>query len=399
MRRPKQALELHLQLGSLAGRRKRSSPTGIVASAARPRPPERAKPPRSRPASCTSAAFQHFRVSSVLGRLPPRAVSRRRTGAGRGPGLRPGGPTSPSNWSNYPIAQGHFGEALVYAEEAKARGLQEMLAGHDRTDRKAANSRGVEQILAEWPRGVVALEYFLGAENAWVFVVDAPGSVHAYPLKSAAGGALSSSELIALVQQFLQQTTFTANKMLQLQRAGSGFDPRWQQQLYDFHQILLPPPARAAIAKAELVEIVPQHILHYFPFAALVTRLDPEKRGPLEHLALPTFLIEASPPLCYAPSLATWDLLRLHSSSRWTKPRLSALSSSLAPRRCPALRTISPTSKRSSGRKCKVSWPATTPVRPTCEVARQAGLVVCRDARNQRGRRPALQLLVVPCGQ
>jgi CHAT domain-containing protein len=58
------------------------------------------------------------------------------------------------------------------------------------------------------------------------------------------------------------------------------------------------------------VLIVPHHILHYFPFAALVTERDTTPRGFLE-MVRPRFLLDQPYHICYAPSLATWHMLRL----------------------------------------------------------------------------------------
>jgi CHAT domain-containing protein len=90
---------------------------------------------------------------------------------------------------------------------------------------------------------------------------------------------------------------------------GSGFDHSWQDRLHALARRLLPAPALAQLPKARTLLIVPHHILHYFPFAALVTEPDATPRGPLEMIQ-PRFLIDEGGDICYVPSLAVWDSLR-----------------------------------------------------------------------------------------
>jgi hypothetical protein len=90
---------------------------------------------------------------------------------------------------------------------------------------------------------------------------------------------------------------------------GRGFDHAWQNTLHDFFRELLPEPAWKAMGTAKTVIVVPHHVLHYFPFAALVTRRDISQRRPTE-MPVPRFLVEEPFVLCRAPSLTIWDLLR-----------------------------------------------------------------------------------------
>ena len=55
--------------------------------------------------------------------------------------------------------------------------------------------------------------------------------------------------------------------------------------------------------------IVPQHLLHYFPFAALVTQLDKKPRG-ADEMVQPRFLLDEPFDLSYAPSLTSWAIVR-----------------------------------------------------------------------------------------
>ena len=59
----------------------------------------------------------------------------------------------------------------------------------------------------------------------------------------------------------------------------------------------------------QTVIVVPHHILHYLPFAALVTQPDRRAQGRTRWCS-PGSSSNRPLSLCYAPSLGTWDLLR-----------------------------------------------------------------------------------------
>ena len=139
------------------------------------------------------------------------------------------------------LEQGKDREALGYAEAVKSRALQDLLlnAGiHSRSD--AATQVELEEILAHWPRGVAALEYFLGRQRAWVFVIDASAKVKAYPLNDAEGKPLDSRALVTRIHAFLNQIGFQAPKMRRRLVAGQGYDHSWQDTLYRFQRELVP---------------------------------------------------------------------------------------------------------------------------------------------------------------
>ncbi len=208
------------------------------------------------------------------------------------------------------LEQGQDQEALGYAEAGKSRALQDLLSNtgiHGRPD--AATQVELAEILAQWPRGVAALEYFLGRQRAWVFVIDGSAKVKAYPLSDLEGKPLESRALVAQIHAFLNEIGFQAPRMRRRLVAGQGYDHAWQDTLYRFQRELMPPPALAALRKANTVIIVPQHLLHYFPFAALVTQLDKQPRG-ADEMVQPQFLLDEPFDLSYAPSLTSWAIVR-----------------------------------------------------------------------------------------
>lgn len=211
------------------------------------------------------------------------------------------------------IQEGRDAEALEFAELAKARALQDLFLA-DRGSRKedADAALSVAELLARWPEkaaDAAALEYFLGGERAWVFVVGPSGKVKAHELKDEAGAAVRSRALVARVQRFLRDIEGYAPKMLNRYLSGKGYDHAWQDELHALYKTLIPAEAMAEVRRAKRVVVVPQHVLHYFPFAALVTETD-QGRGP-KQMVKPKFLLDEKFDLSYAPSLTTWGLSRL----------------------------------------------------------------------------------------
>ncbi len=215
------------------------------------------------------------------------------------------------------LEQGRDREALGYAEAVKSRALQDLLAnaaiyttqetGHGRSDSPTPVDLG--EILAHWPHGIAALEYFLGPQRAWVFVIDTGAKVKAHPLSDAEGKPLDSRDLLTRIHAFLNQIGFQAPKMRRRLVAGQGYDHSWQDALSRFQRELLPPSALDSLRKANTVILVPQHLLHYFPFAALVTELDKKPRG-ADEMVQPRFLLDEPFDLSYVPSLTSWAIVR-----------------------------------------------------------------------------------------
>ena len=93
------------------------------------------------------------------------------------------------------------------------------------------------------------------------------------------------------------------------QTEHARFDHTWQDTLYTLGGELLPAGVLQELRGARTVVVVPHHILHYFPFAALVTVPDRQPRGK-DAMVQPRFLVDEPFALCHAPSLMSWFLLR-----------------------------------------------------------------------------------------
>lgn len=224
--------------------------------------------------------------------------------------------------------------ALQESEAVRARSFQAVIHAHQATiTHSDVDVRPMAELLRTWPRDVVALEYYLGSKEAWVFVVSDSGMVRAQVLYDTTGNPLHSADLIRRVQQFRRNIGFQNIRMKQRLASGQGFDHAWQDELNRFRKELLPDPVRRMLARSKTVVIVPHNILHYFPFASLVTQPDTAKRGP-DEMVKPQFLIDEPIAICYEPSLATWDLLR----RRADRPILRA--SALAVPNLPAARAL-----------------------------------------------------------
>jgi CHAT domain-containing protein len=211
------------------------------------------------------------------------------------------------------IQRGEFSEALRYCELAKSRSLSNLLGARGiQTPNSDSAAFESEEILASWPDDTVAIEYFITSDRVWMFVVDR-GGVSCHQLKSASGDPLSASALIADVTTFLQGIRGSARRMLTSYRASGEIDHSWQSDLHDFYSILIPGEVRTKTSGAQKLLIVPHHILHYFPFAALVTQTDRNEPTGLATV-LPRFLIDEGQTIFTAPSLTSWAQLRQQSN-------------------------------------------------------------------------------------
>ena len=203
------------------------------------------------------------------------------------------------------LADQRVTDALQTLELSKARSLQDLLAARNMSADKRVPDLG--QVLAKWPSDAAAVEFFLGAEQAHVFVVAPGGKVTAHLLRDKEGTPIVPRELIGRVRRILWDMEGQAGKMRDRLLARKGYDNSWQDELHRLYDELLPASARKQLLGAKVVVVVPQHILHYFPFAALVTATD--GKATKARMARPRFLLDEPFDLVYAPSLMSWRRL------------------------------------------------------------------------------------------
>ena len=225
------------------------------------------------------------------------------------------------------LDEGRTAEALHTAEAGKARAMEDVLGAATQgigTISAKCGFSATDDLLADWPSDVAALEYFLGTERAWVFVVGSDGRVTAFELKDADGQFVPTTPLVARVTKLLNGMRMQARQMLNRLNATKDYDQTWQNELAELRQILLPDAAIAELRKARTSLIVPHHVLHYLPFAALVTERDVKQRGPREMIA-PRFLLDEPFDIAYAPSIRTWRNLRQLESSPINEVRAAGI--------------------------------------------------------------------------
>ncbi len=222
------------------------------------------------------------------------------------------------------LAEGQPQEALRFAEMAKARAAQDLLSSLGIAEQQEpVEPRELTELLADWPADVAAVEYFLGADRSWGFLIRA-GKVRAFPLVDSQGQSIVTRQLVARTRQFLTGIEGQAQKMLRRYQS-KGFDHAWQDELYDLRRVLLPDDVLAELQMTQHVVVVPQHILHYLPFAALVTKLDSTPRAKHE-MVQPQFVLDEPFAVTYAPSLTIWDLIRRRSYAPLDQARVVGLS-------------------------------------------------------------------------
>ena len=198
------------------------------------------------------------------------------------------------------LKEGKPAHALRLAEQSRARALQDLLLTSKETS---------SDFLGNWPKDAAGLEYFLSGEHAYVFLVTRQGEVKALPLVGSNGKPLRSQDLIADVHRVLVNMEAQAAKMYQRLSAGRGFDHAWQDDLHRLFGALIPKVAWEEVSAAKTTVIVPQHILHYFPFSALVTERD-ERKLTRRDMPMPHFWIEKTGERVQSPSLTIWHALR-----------------------------------------------------------------------------------------
>ncbi len=199
-------------------------------------------------------------------------------------------------------------EALRVAERSKARTFEDLLrqqAGHaaDSAD-DGGLMPSVDEAIGMLGKTTVVIEYYVAGDGVYAFVIR-NGHVGAWRLVDSDGNPLVASELIGRVAGFLTRMEGQSKKLIDQARRVGRFDSSWQQELHRFYLELIPEEVRSDLTASEHLVVIPHHILHYFPFAALVCKTDDR---PLTDFQLPhpEFLIESGLDITAAPTLCTY---------------------------------------------------------------------------------------------
>ena len=114
-----------------------------------------------------AAALQHFSIAQHLAELQRSRFPQDQTGQARAGYFARHGFVY-EKLVELHLAEGHPREALRFAELAKARAAQDLLATLDIAEQdEPVAPRDLDELLADWPADVAAVEYFLGAERGW----------------------------------------------------------------------------------------------------------------------------------------------------------------------------------------------------------------------------------------
>ncbi|MCA9174990.1 MAG: CHAT domain-containing protein [Planctomycetales bacterium] len=289
------ALSAYEQAGSLAGIESCHRTVGLIAS----QDPEQ-----------TDQAIQHFEITLHISELLRQQIELNESGVDRA-GFFARHAYANERLIDLLVEKGNVRRALEVAEMAKARSFRDLLSLQRAAD--AAPDTGedetelltLDDVLSGWPEKSCAIEFFIGSRHAYAFCIMPHGEVLARRLRGADGQPLAASELVGQVTDFLSSMELRAQKMYREAVSGRGFDNTWQDKLHLFYQELIPGELRESIGQCEHLVIVPHHVLHYFPFAALVVQPDRTERDKLE-LPQPEFLIERSIDITVAPSLLSY---------------------------------------------------------------------------------------------
>ncbi|TWU25278.1 CHAT domain protein [Novipirellula galeiformis] len=214
------------------------------------------------------------------------------------------------------VAAGEPRKALEIAERSKAQTFEDLLKQRQKRDSDSPADDIIpllDEAIDSLGNNTVAIEYFVGGKDVFAFVVE-DGEVTAHRLVGSDGSPLLASELISRTREFLSRMEGRARRMIVEARTPNGFDKNWQHELHRYYLELIPSEARESVAEAELLVVIPHHILHYFPFAALVTKVDKQEVTKFQ-LPQPTFLIESGADITAAPSLRTYAFMADSSSS------------------------------------------------------------------------------------
>lgn len=287
-----EALKAYEQAGSLAGIESCHRTLGLIAS---------------RDSKQADLAINHFEVTLQISELLRQQIELNESGADRA-GFFARHAYTNERLIELLVQKGEVHRALEVAEMAKARSFQDLLSQHRADDENAeddAEFLTLDDVLAEWPADSCAIEFFIGSRFAYAFCILPSGEISAHRLQDVEGDPLAASELVGRIATFLSSMELRARKMYREAVSGRGFDKTWQDKLHQFYQDLIPKDLQSSIGQCDHLVVIPHHVLHYFPFAALVTDPDEKERGKTE-LSQPKFLIEHAIDITVAPSLLSY---------------------------------------------------------------------------------------------
>jgi CHAT domain-containing protein len=218
-------------------------------------------------------------------------------------------------------------EALAILEAAKGRSLQDVLNNStfkETNTEPTIRPRTLEEIIAKMPKDIVAIEYFIGREKCWGFLVM-NGTVETFLIKDEYAIPITTKNLVTNVTKCIERH-FTGTKeqqrmykspttvLKEVLKNEDRYRRNFQTDLFQLRTQLLPDYILKKIrgSQASQVLVIPHHVLHYFPFVSLVIKKDESTN--IKEMPKPTFLIEEKFDIFYAPSLTSWNIIRCRKS-------------------------------------------------------------------------------------
>ena len=190
---------------------------------------------------------------------------------------------------------------LRMIDQMKARAFKGKLAHSD--SYQPLNLEAIQNRLAE--SNSIAVEYFLGAEHSWLFMVT-KNQLRCRLLNC------SSHQILNLADTTING--YTDLKLLRHYRSTQSQPDKYNRLLKAYqasHRLydLLLKPLESLQAEPDTIYFIPHHVLNYLPFPALVKTLNSD------NLLLSEFYAENSPAITFLPSLS---LLNARHSKRFT---------------------------------------------------------------------------------
>ncbi len=208
----------------------------------------------------------------------------------------------------YHALQNDSGGMLESIERMKARAFRDMLRDDGRSTEDARSEKiDMGSLLENLRRdGAVLAEFFYGPQRSWVVLVFPDGEISHVEL------ALSGQDIVLKTNRVLNgysSQVLLRRHFLHTRRGLGGLEAMERafaesRSLYE--KVFAPVHNRASEKNAELLYIVPHHLLHYVPFHGLVTELNEES------LFDSRYYVESDDalPIAYLPSAEVLTFLR-----------------------------------------------------------------------------------------
>ncbi|MEN9673456.1 MAG: hypothetical protein RL553_1721 [Planctomycetota bacterium] len=200
-------------------------------------------------------------------------------------------------------------KALGYVEELKSEAYTRELLSTNQTPEIKKKS-DLKTILESWPDNLAGLEYFLGKNRVWAFLIEKNKPVKTVLIIGADKKPLPPFRLMQQVVALQTELNHWRDKFKRQLASGKKPSGAWETSLHEIANEIVPESVMEHLRKKEYALIVPHHVLHYLPFAALVLEPHDDQIKSNDYvLKTKRFFIEEDFCFFQAPSLTIWNLL------------------------------------------------------------------------------------------